>query len=178
MPGQALRGEDKALIKAFLRGDAAANRVIDGWIDSVLKSHLAPPRPYRDDVRQEVKVRLLQSLRTSRFRGNSSLRTFVHHIAVNVSVDFLRRRAGRARAGEPLWWKRVERDAESAYASAELVKLMLSRLPPGDRLLMWLVLGERYTYAEVARQLGKTEGAVRVKVHRCRRSLRERFGKE
>jgi RNA polymerase sigma-70 factor (ECF subfamily) len=172
VPGQAPWAEDQALIEAFLRGDAAALRLVDTWIDAVLRSHLGPPRPYRDDFRQEVKLRLLQCLRKSAFHGNSSLKTFVHHIAVNVSVDFLRRKKIRR---WDLPRPSAGADAESVYAAIELARAILAPLPADDRLLMWLVFGEQYSYAEVARRLGKSEGAVRVRAHRCRRSLRSRF---
>ena len=67
------------------------------------------------------------------------------------------------------------RNTESAYVALDLARRALSGLSSADRLLLWLIFGERYSYAEVARRLGKSVGAVKVRAHRCRRQVRERF---
>ena len=72
--------------------------------------------------------------------------------------------------------RRPEESLESDYLALDLARAVLSDLSDSDRLLMWLVFGERYTYEEAAHRLGKSIGAVKVRVHRCRQHIRHRFG--
>jgi len=170
--------DDRALLEGYLRGDPAALSIVDRWIDSALWRHLGPSREFLDDLRQEVKLRLLQNIRRASFLGISSLKTYVQRIAGNVCVDFQRRAIGRRHilelergtgdrlAAESLEWN---------YLTLDLAREVLSDLSDSDRMLLWLVFGERYTYEEAARRLGKSVGAVKVRVHRCRRHIRDRY---
>jgi len=170
--------DDKALIEGYLRGDPAALKIVDHWIDSALWHRLGPSREFIDDLRQDVKLRLLENIHRASFLGASSLKTYVQRIASNVCVDFQRRMIGRRRilelgreVGEP----RAGENLESMVVSLDLARTVLSDLSDSDRLLMWLVFGERYTYEEAARRLGTSVGAVKVRAHRCRRNIRDRF---
>ena len=170
--------DDRALLEGYRRGDAAALKVVDRWIDSTLRRHLGPSREFLDDLRQDVKLRLLENFSRASFLGISSLKTYVQSIASNVCVDFLRRIVGRRRIleqeggkGEP----RAGKSLESDYVAHDLARSLLADLSASDRLLMWLIFGERYTYEEAARRLGKSVGAVKVRASRCRKQIRERF---
>jgi len=170
---------DKALLEGYLRGDAAALRIVDRWIDSAVWHRLGPCREFLDDLRQDVKLRLLQNFHRGSFLGNSSLKTYVQSIASNVCVDFQRRIIGRRQSLElerGMRNRRPEESLESDYLALDLARAVLSDLSDSDRLLMWLVFGERYTYEEAAHRLGKSIGAVKVRVHRCRQHIRHRYG--
>lgn len=170
--------DDRALLEGYLRGDSAALRIVDRWIDAALWRHLGPSRDFLDDLRQDVKLRLLQNIRRESFLGISSLKTYVQRIAGNVCVDFQRRAIGRRHNLELSWGMEdpsAVESLESAYLTLDLARMVLSDLSNGDRLLMWLIFGERYTYEEAARRLGKSVGAVKVRAHRCRRQIRDRY---
>ena len=170
--------EEKALIAAFLKGDGSALRIVDQWIASTLWVHLGPSPEAFEDLRQEVELRLLQSLLGVGFRGQSSFETYVRRIAANVAVDYQRKTIGLRRKlvrygvrGSPP----VSRSAEVGYLARDLTREILSRLSAADRLLIWLIFGERCSYEEAARRLGKSAGALRLRAHRCRRKIRERY---
>jgi RNA polymerase sigma factor (sigma-70 family) len=169
---------DKALIEGYLRGDPAALKIVDHWIDSALWHCLGPSREFIDDLRQDVRLRLLENIHRASFLGVSSLKTYVQSIASNVCVDFQRRMIGRRRIldlGRGMNEPRAGESLESVYITHDLARTLLSELSASDRLLMWLVFGERYTYEEAARRLGKSVGAVKVRAHRCRRHIRDRY---
>jgi RNA polymerase sigma factor (sigma-70 family) len=170
--------DDEALIAAFLKGEPAALRTVDRWIDSALRRHLGPSHDSLEDLRQDVNLRLIRNLRRAGFQGMSSLETYVRRIASYASIDFLRRATGRRKiltldeGGE---WLTSGGSVEAAYLALDMARTVLSGLSDRDRLLVWLVFGERYSYAEAARRLGKSVGAVKVRAHRCRRQIRGRF---
>jgi len=177
---QALHDE-KALIAAFLKGEPAALRKVDSWISSELWIHLGRSPEGFEDLRQEVELRLLQNLRGAGFRGRSSLQTYIRRIAANVGTDYQRRTIGQRKKLERYGTRRPSssaRSAESAYLARDLARTILSQLSADDRLLIWLVFGERYSYEEAARRLGKSVGATRLRAHRARRKIQERFKRE
>ncbi|MCI0656187.1 MAG: sigma-70 family RNA polymerase sigma factor [Acidobacteria bacterium] len=170
--------DDSALLEGYLRGDPAALKVVDRWIDSALWHRLGPSREFLDDLRQDVKLRLLENIHRASFLGVSSLKTYVQRIASNVGADFQRRIIGRRRLlemGRGMVEPVPVESLESLYITLDLARTVLSDLSASDRLLMWLVYGERYTYEEAARRLGKSVGAVKVRAHRCRRHIRDRY---
>lgn len=180
MPASAFP-DDRALIAAFLQGDRVALQIVDRWIDAALCGLPALPTDTRDDLRQDVRMRLVKSLRRAEFRGASSLRTYIHHIAHNAGIDFRRRVLASSERFPRSDGRHREAQAtscESAAIAGDLVRRVLAELPEGDREMMWLLFGERCSYAEAARRLGSSVGAIKVRVHRCRRRIRKRLPDE
>jgi RNA polymerase sigma factor (sigma-70 family) len=96
-------------------------------------------------------------------------------IARHQLAHALRRRRVDDRARRRLGMERVELDDASLTRIEELADLhvmrpavsqALSRLPPGTARAVALRITEELPYAEVARRLGCTEGAARVRVTR------------
>jgi RNA polymerase sigma-70 factor (ECF subfamily) len=130
------------------------------------------------DVVQEAYLRAFRSLR--RFRGDAQFSTWLYRITANCASTLLARRA-RQRS-EPLdddvvvVDARADHDPEQRAASAEeraRVALALSALP--WRLRQVVVLRDIYDLAhrDIAAELGISEAAAKVRLHRARRRLRE-----
>lgn len=166
--------DDRTLIEAYLLGEPDALRIIDRWIDASLRRRFLASDAL-DDLRQDVRMRLVKSLRAGSFRGGSSLKTYVHQVGHNAAADFLHRREGPA-ALPPVHEPGEAGVAEKGAIAEELVHRVLRSLPEIDRRLMALLFEERCSYEEAARRLGKSVGAIKVRVHRCRRRIRERYG--
>ncbi|HUD70600.1 MAG TPA: RNA polymerase sigma factor [Dongiaceae bacterium] len=171
-----LSHDDRRVIRGYLDGATDAIGVVDGWIDTVLKSECNGQRNDWDDLRQEVRIRVLANLRGGHFHGDSGLRTYVHRIARNTAIDHWRR-AGAERA-------RVERSAgdgvppvdapgDQRLASRDLLRKIVDALTPEERLLLTLVHVRARSYADIARDLGVAEGTVKARVFRCRARLLE-----
>ena len=172
------RVDEREIVDGYVRGDPEALRRVDHWVDVVLHDRFRSLWGDWDDVRQEVRIRLYRNLRHALFDGRSALRTYVHRLTCNVGVDFTRRRRSRREspftddlrarlsAGDP--------DAASEVADRDLLTRGCGALSEDDRLLLRMVCGHRRSYAEVARDLGITEGAVKVRVHRLKIRLVER----
>ena len=80
---------DRALAERYAEGDPFAIRNVDDWIEVVLHRHFRSLQSDWEDLRQEIRLRVLDNVRRKRFEGRSSLRTYVHGIARNAGIDQL-----------------------------------------------------------------------------------------
>ena len=179
MPSQAL-SDDRELIRAFLDGDAEAHRVLDQWIGAALSGGFRSIHCERDDLLQEVRMRVLHNLRSGQFAGASGLRTYVHRIARNTVVDRLRiaYRLKREATADSTSLRAIAtpiRDQSAALIAGDLLDRMFAGLSASDRSLVEMIFEQQLSYQEVARRLGISVGALKVRVFRCRdRLLRSR----
>lgn len=160
------------LAREFVRGDDAAIRRIDGWIDVVLRRGFTALSGDWDDLRQEIRIRLYRNLTTGRFDGRSHLRTYVHRIAKNVCLDFARHRRltrEEGAAGKVVPFPAVSPAA--VFVARDLLEKILSALPEDDRLMIHLVFSERHSYGMVGRLLGIPPGTVKSRMHRCKQRI-------
>jgi RNA polymerase sigma-70 factor (ECF subfamily) len=132
------------------------------------------------DVTQEAYLRAFRALK--RFRGDAQFSTWLYRITANCAATLVGKRS-RARHDELTEENaapdlRPEADPE-AMADAELlrdrVSGALAELPP--RLRAVVVLRDVYDlpHEAIAQELGITEAAAKVRLHRARRKLRERL---
>lgn len=125
----------------------------------------------RDDLEQDIALALWQAL--PNFRGESSLRTFVHRIARYCHYRVLRRRSRvKFECYEDSLDERTP-CAESWLENAEQSERLrgaLEALPEGPRRALTLYL-EGKSYGEIARILGTSEGNVSVRLVRARQRL-------
>jgi RNA polymerase sigma-70 factor (ECF subfamily) len=129
----------------------------------------------REDLAQEVALALVRAL--PRFRGESSLRTYVLRIAHNCGVRYSAR---RPRSG--LLLDEAEHgtsgpspeQAASAQQDVERLAEALRCLPLGLRQVLSLTL-EGLSQSEIAEVLELSDNVVSVRLHRARKILRERI---
>lgn len=132
------------------------------------------------DVTQEAYLRAFRSLK--RFRGDARFSTWMHRITTNCAITFLAKRTkGRHEelsSDESLADERPESSPET-MAEAEFMRDRLtdalSELPP--RLRAVVVLRDVYDlpHEAIAAELGISQEAAKVRLHRARRKLRERL---
>ena len=132
-------------------------------------------RPASEDLVQDVFMRMLKYSRT--FRDEMSFLPWMFRIARNACVDHLRRAAAdRMPAQEPDEIESNEPAHEEASTHderAELIRKALLALPAERREVLVLSRYEFKSYEEIARALGCSVGAVKVRAHRAIKQLRE-----
>src|SRR6266851_597320 len=85
--------DEQATIQRALKGDQAAMRAL--WtrhaphIDSVVRRLVGPDHDLAQDIAQEVWIQIFRALPT--YRGDSKFATWAHRIAVNRTLNALRR---------------------------------------------------------------------------------------
>lgn len=132
------------------------------------------------DVTQEAYLRAFRSLK--RFRGEARFATWMYRITANCAASHLARR-GRTRHEElseddVVADERPEINPEAMAEAGSLRDRMtaaLAELPPGLRSVV--VLRDVYDlpHGAIATELGISEAAAKVRLHRARRKLRERM---
>ncbi len=135
----------------------------------------------RQDIYQEVLIHIWNSL--DRFRGQSSVGTWMYRIAVNTCLNWLRREKRRSQMLERARQEQpasppVEGMGMETVAADEVRQFYacVAGLAPVDRLLVSLYL-EEMPSAEIGAVLGISEGNVRVKLHRIKIQLRDMLEK-
>jgi len=136
--------------------------------------------PEHDDLAQEVLVAVWQGL--PRFRGESSLKTFVLRIAHNrcLSLAWKRTRRPTGSATELVHLPDPRPAIDEQVAMRQRTERLFQHvrtLPLGQRQVLTLAL-EGLSHAEIAEVVGITAENVAVRLGRARESLRRSLEKE
>lgn|GEM_PF-1387521 len=161
--------------QGFLEGQPAAVAFVEDAVSRALLGRSLNLGDARADVHQEALRRLVVSFRAGQFRGDAALATYIHKVAYGAAIDHWRkvRRRREEQADESLdaWQRSTPADQArglEALESRRLVDRLLSSLGSPCRELLARVYFDETPHAAIAQTLGKTEGAVKVQVHRCR----------
>jgi RNA polymerase sigma-70 factor (ECF subfamily) len=170
---------EAALVQRARRGDMRAfERLYREHIGRVygLCLRLTRDPASAEDCAQEAFINAWRGL--ERFETRSSLRTWLHRIAVNVVLAKRRRPSlivdapsAVEEAGEAQWSLDTpieEQEIEAAVAS----------LPEGARDVLVLCGIYGYSHIETAQMLGVAEGTCKAQLHRARALLRQRLSME
>lgn len=184
---------DRQLVERAANGDVNAfERLITQNKQQIYRTifRITKIREDAEDQMQETFMRAYRGLKY--FQGNSKFKTWLTQIAVNQALMCLRKR--RNNLGLPV---RSENDPnseelilldvaesrpnpEQQWAQTEMANHLeaeVNRLPKGLRSAFILRHVHEYTSIEVAMALGISTDAVKSRVLRARRKLRERIEK-
>lgn len=131
------------------------------------------------DALQETFLRAYRGL--PRFRGQASLRTWLHRIAYTTALEQLRtrrRRPEESLPGDDDHHAGVVHDPGDEIALRETVSRALAQLPAEQRLILLLVDRDGYDYRSVAEITGTSPGTVCSRLQRARGKLRAALDKE
>ena len=92
MRRRAMIESDAETIAGFLRGDAAAAALIDGWLASAAGAFRSRLGAHWEDLLQDARLEILRQLRRGSFRGESSLKTYVWRVTLHACLNRLRAR--------------------------------------------------------------------------------------
>jgi RNA polymerase sigma-70 factor (ECF subfamily) len=167
--------DQRALIERARRGDASAHRALyDTHVEPIyrLTFRLTGVEHLAREVTQNTFVRAFASL--DGFRGESAFGTWLHSIAVSLSLNEIRRRKREWARNAPL--EDATGLAESASSSDPLLreKVMeaVNDLPGGCRTVFMMHDAEGYTHQEIAAALGVAVGTSKAQLSRARGKLR------
>jgi RNA polymerase sigma-70 factor (ECF subfamily) len=155
-------GDREAFGQLVSRHQSAVYRVVRGILGDPAES---------EDVAQEVFLKAYANL--ARFRGDSSLFTWLYRIAVNEAL--------RARKRRPLPTLEAlpetevppsEPDAEGDAPTLATLQRMLAKLPDDYRAIVTLRDLEGLSYQEIAETLEIPIGTVESRLFRARQDLR------
>jgi len=169
-----MRQDEAQLIARFVAGDPPAVGQIDGWIQQAAWPFRARLASTWEDLLQDVRLEVTRLLRERRFRGESSLKTYLWRVTSNACVD-------RVRSGRRVLWEELDavdqapegprREADERVLGGEARDLLMRVLAEMSQecIDLWRMIVEGYSYRQMSRLTGVSEGALRVRVLRCRR---------
>jgi RNA polymerase sigma-70 factor, ECF subfamily len=134
-------------------------------------------RQVAEDLVQETFMRMLRYRRT--FRGEGEFASWMFSMARNLGATYFRRNLRHPHisveeAPEPVTESTQAEELESAD-DVQLVRRALMQLPEDKRELLLLSRFEMLKHRQIADLLGCSVGAVKVRIHRAMRQLRETY---
>ncbi len=181
-----IEGRESALIERCAAGDeAACSELVAEHQRMVvqLAMNLLGDRDEALDLSQEVFLRVFRTIH--RFRGQSSLRTWIYRIAVNQARNRHRFWRRRHRADQVSLDQHLEAHGDflsggestpdRMLAQKELARRLqeaLDRLPFDQRTAIVLREIDGLSYEEIAYSLGVAIGTVKSRLTRARQALR------
>ncbi len=165
---------DQLELKRAIAGDEGALRSL--WtrhsphIDAVV-FRLCGDADLAADIAQEVWMQIFRALPS--YRGDSQFGTWAHRIAVNRTLNALRkvRRLSKLETDIEDDTASVEMDSDRTFIGESIEKAML-HLSPGARAVFVLHDVEGYTHGEIGEELGITAGGSKSQLFKARAKLR------
>jgi len=130
-------------------------------------------RSASEDLVQEVFLRILKYRET--FHADSQFRGWMYQIARNVRMDYFRSRRSEDELPSALEPVRAPTSSLEVKEQTALLERALLALPEEKREVLVLARFQEMKYAEIAALLNIEVGAVKVRVHRALKELREVF---
>src|SRR5437764_11561145 len=167
---------EQLTIRRAIEGDEAALRSL--WsrhaphIDMVVRRLVGFDPDLAQDIAQEVWIQIFRALPT--YRGDSQFSTWAHRIAVNRTLNALRR-TKRLAAIETTVEEdtaAIEMDTDRSFVAAS-IDAAAAKLSPGARTVFMLHDVEGYTHEEIAAELGITTGGSKSQLFKARGKLRK-----
>jgi RNA polymerase sigma-70 factor (ECF subfamily) len=163
------------IIRRAIDGDERALRAL--WtrhaphIDMVVRRLVGGDADLAADVAQEVWIQIFRALPS--YRGDSQFSTWAHRIAVNRTLNALRktRRLSGLETEVQEDSAAVEPDHDRSFV-AESIEAAAAKLSPGARAVFMLHDVEGYTHEEIAESLGITTGGSKSQLFKARAKLR------
>jgi len=119
------------------------------------------------DLTQEVFINIWRSL--DKFRGASSYKTWIYRITMNTCLKYIRDNKVRQHAPIEEHIAIVTESKSTDHHQA--LYQAIGQLNKVDRLIIMMVLDD-LDYSEIAEVVGISEGNLRVKIHRIKKSLK------
>jgi RNA polymerase sigma-70 factor, ECF subfamily len=165
---------DQLDLKRAIAGDERAMQRL--WsqhaphIDAVVRRLCGDPE-LAADVSQEVWMQIFRALPS--YRGDSQFGTWAHRIAVNRTLNALRkiRRLAKLEVDIEDDSAMTEMDSDRTFI-AESIEAAMTKLSPGARAVFVLHDIEGYTHGEIGEELGITPGGSKSQLFKARAKLK------
>lgn len=174
--------DDLSLVREFQKGsERAFNELVLRHRQAIYMTAVGIIGSHDDaeDITQEVFLKAYGSL--AGFRGDSAVYTWLYRIAVNLSLNHLRRRKVRSFFGlEQIQnvlpdSKTADADLERTELSAKL-KAAILMLPPKQRAVFILRHFRNLQHKEIASIMERDEGTIKANYFQAVSKLRKALG--
>jgi RNA polymerase sigma-70 factor, ECF subfamily len=135
-----------------------------------------------DDVSQEVFIQAYKSIKT--FRGDASVSTWLRRIAINVSINHIKRESKHQKNREFLCDEDFESLLSDIHAVPDIIESKelahkinesIRSLSLNERVIFVLRVQQGLSYQEIANTVGCSQGTVMSRLNRARKKLRDKL---
>jgi RNA polymerase sigma-70 factor, ECF subfamily len=171
--------EESQLVKAALEGDKEAfGEIVTRYqkmVARTVKSMLGDS-VFSEDIGQEVFIKLYYSL--SEFRGEAKLSTYIQKIAVNLTLNEIKRRKrffsmfSQKGNNEMYEFEVADHDTAERKEASELVNKALLAMDPKFRVIVMMRMLQGYSTKETAEILDLPVGTVLSRLSRAQEQLK------
>jgi len=172
--------DDSFLVKASIDGDKSAftelirryQRMVARTVKGMLGDSV-----YSEDIGQEVFIKLYNSL--SEFRGESKLSTYIQRIAINLTLNEIKRRKrffsmfSQKGNNEMYEFEVPDYESQEKREATELVNKALTKLEPRFRIVVTMRMLQGYSTKETAEILKLPLGTVLSRLSRAQEQLKD-----
>lgn len=180
---------DKDLIEQILNGDSSHFRhLVDKYKLQVQRTCYGFTQSLSDaeDIAQEVFIEVFESLGS--FRHESKFSTWIYRIAVNKSLNHLRKQKrrliiqsledllvgkGKTDAGDYVDDHRLPDDFTDPDENLKKLKLALNELPNNQRVAITLYTYQQLSYKQISEVMDISISSVESLIFRSKRNLRK-----
>jgi len=170
---------ENELVNATLKGDKSAFEEIvrhyQGMVARTVKGMLGDS-VFAEDIGQEVFIHLFYSLKE--FRGESKLSTYIQKIAVNLTLNEIKRRKrffsmfSQKGNNEMHEFEVADNNTEERREASEIVNKALMAMDPKFRIILTMRMLQGYSTKETAEILDLPVGTVLSRLSRAQEQLR------
>lgn len=139
-----------------------------------LAARFLGPGPRAEDAVHDAFLKLIRHYGELRGRSDGELERWLMAVAKNAALDALRREGREAELEVEVWEPAVPPD----LGEFETLVALIRALPEGCRRVLELRFLAEWSLADIAGELGLTEGAVKSRIFRGRKLLMDALRKE
>jgi RNA polymerase sigma-70 factor (ECF subfamily) len=170
-----VRDEESLIRRAQQRDQVALTQLYEENFDRIYRycAIKIGDRTEAEDMTQQVFLNAIKSLHTYKFKG-MPFSSWLYRIAHNQVVDYLRKKSRRATVpidetvaadDDPIGQTELKLEIEELATATQ-------KLTPAQREVISLRFAAELSVAEVARAMGKSEGAIKALQHSAIVALR------
>jgi RNA polymerase sigma-70 factor (ECF subfamily) len=171
--------DESELVKAALGGDKNAfGEIVSRYQKMVARTvkGMLGDSVFAEDIGQEVFIKLYYSL--SEFRGEAKLSTYIQKIAVNLTLNEIKRRKrffsmfSQKGNNEMYEFEVADHDNEERKEATEIVNKALLAMDPKFRVIVMMRMLQGYSTKETAEILDLPLGTVLSRLSRAQEQLK------
>lgn len=183
-----LLDESQFLLELKNQSQSAYGKLLDDYQKKVFNTCLSfvPNIEDAEDIAQEVFVEVYNSV--GKFKGNSKLSTWIYRIAVNKSLEFIRKKNTKKRFGfmQSISGNTIPVDKSSYFTEFnhpgiqledkernEILFKAINQLPEGQKVVFTLHKIDGLSYKEVSKITDKSISSIESLLFRARKNLKE-----
>lgn len=178
---------DSELINQLINGDENTFRqLVQDYQDKIFNTciSLVKNAEDADELTQDVFIEIFRSI--NKFRQDSKLSTWIYRIAVNKSLEHLRKMKRKKRFGMFSWFNKEDTELDPEIADfnhpgilaenqerAKILFKAIRNLPETQKVAFTLHKLEGLRYDQIAEVMQKTLSSVESLMHRAKTNLRK-----